>query len=355
MRTEIIYADSTGDLEWVGEKAADLLAAGEVVALPAETVYGLAADAMNPDAVAKIFAAKDRPAHDPLIVHIGNRDDLRLIAEIPDDIAEVCKKLRDEFWPGALTIILPKRPEVPDSVTAGLDTVAVRMPADNVFRAVLKAFQGPLAAPSANRFGRVSPTSASAVEDELGGRIPLIIDGGACRDGVESTIIKIEAVEGTKPNFHVLRTGPVTIEMLKPFGRCKLPGKKGYVSIGIEAPGQLDSHYAPTTPLRVVERPEDFVPEEGKRYALLTLDGGKKSKLMDAAAWDKIEMLSPGAGKLPEAAVRFYHLLRQLDGGGFDEIIAEPMPDLGLGVALNDRLRRAQHGSGSAPQHAADE
>ncbi|QQL45062.1 L-threonylcarbamoyladenylate synthase [Sulfuriroseicoccus oceanibius] len=350
MHTETIYADSTGDLRAVGEKAADVLRSGQPVALPAETVYGLAADALNPEAVARVFEAKGRPAHDPLIVHIANRDQLRQVADVPEEIEDVLKQLRQEFWPGALTIVLPKTDAVPDSVTSGLPTVAVRMPADPVFRAVLKAFGGPLAAPSANRFGRISPTSAAAVEEELGGRIPLIIDGGASKEGVESTIIKIEHVpNATKPNFHILRPGPVTIEMLKPIGRCKLPGKnRSAEQIKVEAPGQLDAHYAPRTPLRLIEDPADFTPEEGKRYALLTLDGGKKSKMMDAADWEVIEILSPGAGKLPEAAVRFYHLLRKLDGMDVDEIIAEAVPTHGLGIALMDRMRRAAVGSGSA-------
>lgn len=348
MQTETIYADSTGDLRAIGEKAADILRSGLPVALPAETVYGLAADALNEDAVAKVFEAKERPAHDPLIVHIFNRDQLRLVADVPEEVHEVLKALRKEFWPGALTVVLPKTDAVPDSVTAGLPTVAVRMPADPVFRAVLEAFGGPLAAPSANRFGRISPTSAAAVEEELGGRIPLIIDGGASKDGVESTIIKIEHVPGaTKPNFHILRPGPVTIEMLKPIGRCKLPGKNRGAAQPVEAPGQLDAHYAPRTPLRLIEDPASFVPEEGKRYALLTLDGGKKSKMMNSADWDVVEILSPGAGKLPEAAVRFYHLLRKLDELDVDEIIAEAVPTHGVGIALMDRMRRAAIGSGT--------
>ncbi len=161
-------------------EACALLQQGEIVALPTETVYGLAADAFNPTAVAKIFAAKERPSFDPLIVHIASRGDLKTVAIVPEDIADTVNKLISAFWPGPLTLILPKHPDVADLVTSGLPTVAVRQSAHPVFRAINKALGHPIAAPSANRFGSISPTSASAVIKELGGRIPLVIDAGAC-------------------------------------------------------------------------------------------------------------------------------------------------------------------------------
>ncbi|MCB1226184.1 MAG: threonylcarbamoyl-AMP synthase, partial [Verrucomicrobiales bacterium] len=310
-----------------------------VVALPTETVYGLAADALNPAAVAKIFEAKERPTFDPLIVHLPHKKDLAMVAEVPEEIRPVLQKLTDRFWPGPLTIVLPKKPEVPDLVTAGLPTVAVRVSKNSIFRKVAEALRRPLAAPSANRFGSISPTSAAAVQAELAGRIPLIVDGGATMHGLESTIIKIEA--GTpKAIIHLLRPGPVTVEDLKVYGRV-VREERTVVDEAMEAPGQLASHYAPRTPLRLLSKPEDFQPEPGKRYALLSYRGEAKDGFIDRHDWEEAMMLSPGKGKLPEAAVRFFYVLRALDDLGVDEIIAEPLPEHGMGLAMMDRLRRA--------------
>ncbi len=260
-------------------EACALLRAGEIVALPTETVYGLAADAFNPEAVAKVFAAKERPSFDPLIVHIASRGDLKNVALVPDDIAETVNKLTQEFWPGPLTLILPKHPDVPDLVTSGLSTVAVRQSAHPVFRAVGKELGRPIAAPSANRFGRISPTSATAVMKELEGRIPLIVDAGACSEGVESTIISIEPREGKKPVFRLHRAGPVTKEQLQAFG--KVEKFREVKSDAPQAPGQLDSHYAPLTPLLLLDNPSDFHPEEGKKYGLLSYRGEDDSPYVD--------------------------------------------------------------------------
>jgi L-threonylcarbamoyladenylate synthase len=320
-------------------EACALLQSGEIVALPTETVYGLAANAFNADAVAKVFAANERPSFDPLIVHIGSRGDLKTVAVIPDEIAETVSKLTDAFWPGPLTLILPKRPEIPDIVTSGLPTVAVRQSAHPVFRAVNKALGSPIAAPSANRFGRISPTSATAVMKELDGRIPLIVDGGACSEGLESTIISIEPREGKKPIFRLHRAGPITKEMLQDFGKVeKVKERAGELP---HAPGQLPSHYAPRTPLLIVENPQDFKPEPGKKYGLLCYRGGDDSPLVKRHAWERIEPLSPGSGKLAEAAIRLFFVMRLLDEAGLDAIIAEPVSETGLGVAIMDRLRRA--------------
>ena len=320
-------------------EACALLRAGEIVALPTETVYGLAADAFNPEAVAKVFAAKERPSFDPLIVHIASRGDLKNVAIVPDDIVETVNKLTAAFWPGPLTLILPKHPDVPDLVTSGLPTVAVRQSAHPVFRAVNKELGHPIAAPSANRFGRISPTSASAVMKELGGRIPLIVDAGACAEGVESTIISIEPREGKKPVFRLHRAGPITKEQLQEFGRVeKIREIKADAP---QAPGQLESHYAPLTPLILLEKPEDFAPEEGKKYGLLSYTGEDDSPYVTLHDWEVIESLSPGSGKLAEAAIRLFFVMRQLDEAGLDAIIAEPVSETGLGVAIMDRLRRA--------------
>jgi L-threonylcarbamoyladenylate synthase len=340
MTTQILETDFPDDLKQSVSEAVRLLAEGEVVALPTETVYGLAADALNADAVAKIFAAKERPSFDPLIVHIPHKKDLDMVAEVPENIAKAVAKVIERFWPGPLTLVLPKKACVPDIVTAGLPTVAVRASSNLVFNRVARLLGKPLAAPSANRFGSISPTSANAVKAELDGRIPLILDGGACLHGLESTIIKVEDVGESKPRFVVLRPGPITMDDLKPFGRpVLLKNVKG--DHKIEVPGQLPSHYAPRTPLRLLESPDDFIPEHGKTYALLSYCGDEEDGYLKLADWKQVFVLSPGKGKMPEAAVRFFFALRELDNLGVDEIIAEPMQERGLGIAMMDRLRRA--------------
>ncbi|MCX6867885.1 MAG: L-threonylcarbamoyladenylate synthase [Verrucomicrobia bacterium] len=320
-------------------EACALLRDGEIVALPTETVYGLAADALNPAAVAKVFAAKDRPSFDPLIVHIASRGDLKNVAIVPQDIADSVSKLTAAFWPGPLTLILPKHPDVPDLVTSGLPTVAVRQSAHPVFRAIHKEFGRPIAAPSANRFGRISPTSATAVMKELGGRIPLIVDAGACGEGLESTIIAIAARPNKKPVLRLHRAGPITKEQLQEFGKVeKVKEKIGDLP---HAPGQLPSHYAPLTPLMLLENPADFKPTPGKKYGLLSYRGEDDSPYVRLHAWARVEALSPGSGKLAEAAIRLFFVMRLLDEAGLDAIIAEPVSETGLGVAIMDRLRRA--------------
>lgn len=336
--TRIVSA-SDEDMKSAVSEAAALLALGEVVALPTETVYGLAADAFNPEAVAKVFAAKERPSFDPLIVHVSRKSDLYDVAEVDDSIRDTVEKLISKFWPGPLTLVLPKKDVVPDLVTSGLPTVAVRQSAHPIFRAIGRELGKPIAAPSANRFGRISPTSASAVFKELDGRIPLIVDGGACCEGIESTIIAIEPREGKKPLFTLMRAGPVTKEDLQPYGRVEkakeLPGSSP------QAPGQLASHYAPRTPLLMFEKPEDFIPEEGKRYGLLSYREEEKDGYLALHEWDMVEALSPGNGKLAEAALRLFYVMRLLDEAGLDAIVAEPVSETGLGVAIMDRLRRA--------------
>ncbi len=320
-------------------EACALLRAGETVALPTETVYGLAADAFNPDAVARIFAVKERPTFDPLIVHIASRGDLKRVAIVPEEIADTVSSLLSAFWPGPLTLILPKHPDVPDLVTSGLPTVAVRQSAHPVFRAINKELGNPIAAPSANRFGRISPTAASAVIKELGGRIPLVIDAGACGEGVESTIIAIEPREGKKPVFRLHRAGPVTKEMLQAHGKVeKVRERAGELP---HAPGQLPSHYAPLTPLTLLADPASFTPVSGRRYGLLSYRGDDNGPYVNLHDWEAVESLSPGSGKLAEAAIRLFHVMRVLDEAGLDEIIAEPVSETGLGVAIMDRLRRA--------------
>jgi L-threonylcarbamoyladenylate synthase len=339
MITRILHTDEPQAYVEAVAEAVNLLQAGEVVALPTETVYGLAADALNATAVAKIFEVKERPSFDPLIVHLPHKKDLEDVAEVPEDIAPVVKKLAEKFWPGPLTMILPKKACVPDIVTAGLPTVAVRASMNRVFNKVARTLDRPLAAPSANKFGSISPTSAAAVKAELDGRIPLILDDGASLHGVESTIIKIEA-SSPKPRIIIMRPGPITQDDLKPYGVVVLL-KNLKQENKPEAPGLLESHYAPRTPLRLLESPEDFIPEEGKTYALLSYRGDADDGYADLTDWKGVHVLSPGKGKLVEAAVRLFYALRELDKVGADEIIAEPVPTQGVGLAVMDRLRRA--------------
>lgn len=339
MTTRILHTDEPQAYVQAVAEAVNLLAAGNVVALPTETVYGLAADALNATAVAKIFEVKERPSFDPLIVHLPHKKDLETVADVPEDIAPVVRKLAEKFWPGPLTMILPKKACVPDLVTSGMPTVAVRASANRVFNKVARALDRPLAAPSANKFGSISPTSAAAVKAELDGCIPLILDDGASLHGVESTIVKIEAAS-PKPRIIIMRPGPITQDDLKPFGVVVLL-KNLKQEQKPEAPGLLESHYAPRTPLRLLESPEDFIPEEGKTYALLSYRGDADDGYADLTEWKGVHVLSPGKGKLVEAAVRLFYALRELDKVGADEIIAEPVPTQGVGLAVMDRLRRA--------------
>lgn len=304
-------------------QASFFLGEGLPVALPTETVYGLAADATRSDAVLKIFEAKERPFFDPLIVHVFEPSWLERVAIIPAAERPLVEQLIGRFWPGPLTLVLPKRDSVPDLVTSGLDSVAVRMSAHPVFLAVLERFGKPLAAPSANRFGRISPTEARHVVDELSGRIPLVVDGGPTEHGVESTIV---AVRNGK--LEVLRSGPVTREELSEFAELAPPAAVSKAA----APGQLKSHYAPRTPLRIQEQPS---PAPGKRSGLLAWTTAQEG-------FEKIEVLSP-SGDLREAATRLFAAMRRLDDAKLDCIIVEPVPEIGLGVAIMDRLRRAAH------------
>ena len=323
MNTLLFSTDSPESLACAVAEASRLLAAGEPVALPTETVYGLAAHALQPDAVLKIFEAKERPFFDPLIVHLPDLGWLDRLTAVPDDDAALVRRLTERFWPGPLTLVLPRRELVPDMVASGLPTVALRMSAHPVFRAVVTAFGRPLAAPSANRFGRISPTAAAHVMSELAGRIPLVVDGGPTTHGVESTIIAVAA-----GRIEILRSGPVTREELAEFGEVTAPGA---VSKPV-APGQLKSHYAPRTPLQLKVNPQ---PIPGKRCGSLAWKNV-------APGFDRAELLS-ATGDLREAATHLFAALRRLDEAGLDQIIAEPVPETGLGVAIMDRLRKAAH------------
>jgi L-threonylcarbamoyladenylate synthase len=309
--------------------AVERLRKGEIVALPTETVYGLAADALDLIAVAKIFEAKERPQFHPLIVHLPGRDWVEGVASVRRDERKLIEKLTDHFWPGPLTIVMPKREIVPDIVTAGLDTVAVRISSHPVFSEIALAFGKPLAAPSANRFGRLSPTTAQHVLDELDGRIPLVIDAGPTQHGLESTIIAVR--ENT---IEILRCGPLTKEELSIFG-AKVDVVRSRDKIS--APGQSSSHYAPKTPLQLIDNTESFAPEKGQRIALLAWHPSESEERFAA-----VRRLSERQD-VREAAANFFRYLRELDALALDLIVAERVPLHGLGAAIMDRLQRAAY------------
>jgi L-threonylcarbamoyladenylate synthase len=309
--------------------AVEQLRKGEIVALPTETVYGLAADALDLIAVAKIFEAKERPQFDPLIVHLPGRDWVEGVAAVRRDERKLIEKLTDHFWPGPLTIVMPKREIVPDIVTAGLDTVAVRISSHPVFSEIALAFGKPLAAPSANRFGRLSPTTAQHVLDELDGRIPLVIDAGPTQHGLESTIIAVR--ENT---IEILRCGPLTKEELSIFG-AKVDVVRSRDKIS--APGQSSSHYAPKTPLQLIDNTESFAPEKDQRIGLLAWHPSESEERFAA-----VRRLSERQD-VREAAANFFRYLRELDALALDLIVAERVPLHGLGAAIMDRLQRAAY------------
>jgi L-threonylcarbamoyladenylate synthase len=296
--------------------------------------------------VARVFDVKGRPRFDPLIVHVADRTWIsRLAAEWPPQ----AQQLADRFWPGPLTLVLPKTSLVPDLVTAGCSTVALRIPDHPVAQALLRAAELPVAAPSANPFGRISPTTAVHVRDQLGDRIDLILDGGPCRVGVESTVLHL-----TPAGPVVLRPGGITVEELEDLiGTVQVIDATSdeSPSAGLLAPGTLPSHYAPRTPL-ILQSETALLPFErggaGARRENPSVPTPRLGLLAfhtasDPARFTCIEVLS-STSDLREAAANFFAALRRLDAAGLDLIIAEVFPDVGLGRALNDRLRRAVHG-----------
>ncbi len=305
--------------------AARALCDGKLVAFATETVYGLGANALDTFAVAKVFAAKERPYFDPLIVHLAN---VLQVEEIVREIPKNSRKLMDKFWPGPLTLVLPKQPHVPDLVTAGLPDVAVRIPDHPVALEMLKQANIPVAAPSANPFGRISPTTAQHVLQHLGDKIDYVLDGGPCRVGVESTVLHVHASGAT-----LLRPGGITREEIEALiGPIQV--EMGLSSTDAQpAPGMLSQHYAPQTPLRIVNTFCDVANGQGIG-ALSFLN------LPDADRFEVVKVLSE-TGSLTEAAAHFFAMLRELDEANIHEIVAVRFPNEGLGVALNDRLTRA--------------
>jgi L-threonylcarbamoyladenylate synthase len=341
--TPVLTVDPDRPNPEVIARAAERLRAGGLVAFPTETVYGLGVNAMDRVAVRRLFEAKGRPATDPLIVHLADVHTIAaLVLHVPEDVT----RLASRFWPGPLTVVLPRSGDVPDEVTAGLDTVAIRIPRHPVAHAVLSAAAIPIAAPSANLFSRPSPTSAAHVLDDLDGRIDLIIDGGVTTVGVESTVLDLTRTVPT-----ILRPGAVTREMLLDV----LPRIDEYVAASSSvdpqrAPGMLEKHYSPRTPLTLYEGANALTSlnkdaqqalNAGERIGLLVASGDLEhdTTLTDRCA---VREVGPDAA---EIARHLYASLRELDAAGLDRILARGFYlDSGLGDAIADRLRRAAAG-----------
>lgn len=314
---------------------------GELVAVPTETVYGLAGDALNPRACRAIFEAKGRPSNDPLIVHVHELEQLDELAVVgPETLL-----LAGAFWPGPLTLVLPKKPAVPDLVTSGLPSVAVRMPRHPLFRKLLKACGRPLAAPSANPFGYISPTSAEHVADGLGGKIQHILDGGPCRIGLESTILDLR----TPSRPVILRPGAIERKDLEAvLGRrvTKLSSKEGSKTIGAAvAPGLLTKHYSPRTPLelhrRISRAAAESFPAGDVVLFIFRPAWTVDQRLADRVVWLADADADP-EGALGRAARGLFAQLRRLDSGGWKRIHAVLVPgSSALALAINDRLQRA--------------
>jgi L-threonylcarbamoyladenylate synthase len=304
-------------------KAAKALLGGKVVAIPTETVYGLAGNALNDDAVLEIFKAKARPFFDPLIIHVAS---VTAAEQWVTEMPEAARLLFKTFSPGPLTILLKKKSSISDLVTSGLPDVAVRIPNHPLTLALLEKINIPLAAPSANPFGYISPTSAQHVFDQLQGKIPEILDGGACQVGVESTIVGFE-----NEKIVVYRLGGLAVEDLE-----RVVGKvevRTHSSSNPKAPGQLKSHYAPRKPMILGEDTDFFFLDKNKKMGVLSF-----FKTYSDVAQN--EVLSPEAN-LNEAAKNLFAALRRLDNSDIELIFAEILPNQGLGKAINDRLNRA--------------
>ncbi len=305
--------------------AKSLLEAGQLVAIPTETVYGLAGNAYSEKAVSEIFRVKNRPSFDPLIVHIGRWEQAEeFVLELP----EAARKLASLFMPGPLTLLLPKKDRLPDIVTAGSPNVAVRMPNHPVTIELLHMLDFPLAAPSANPFGYISPTTAQHVADQLEELVPYIIDGGACTVGIESTILGFENGVPT-----IYRKGGLSIEMIEAeIGPVSI---KSYSTSNPQAPGMLLSHYAPKIPLKIGPVRELLSHFDPDRTGMLVF------RRLVSGVPEKQQVVLSRNGDFAEAARNLFAGMRYLDSLDLDIILAEPVPEMGLGRAINDRLKRA--------------
>ncbi|SEJ57631.1 translation factor SUA5 [Cyclobacterium xiamenense] len=309
------------------EKAARILSSGQLVAIPTETVYGLAGNALDEQAVLRIFKTKKRPEFDPLIIHLGDKSQLNeYVREIPEEL----QRLAERFWPGPLTLLVSKKPVISDLITSGLDTVGVRIPRHPLTRKLLQSLDYPLAAPSANPFGYISPTRASHVQDQLGEQIPYILDGGVCEVGLESTIVGME--EG---QVIVYRLGGISVSDLEQtVGKVLILPQS---SSNPKSPGMLKSHYAPKKPVVLgdLEALIEGYRQKGTVFAVLSF-----TRTFPDLPESLQLALSPD-GDYDEAARNLFSSMRLLDASEADVILAEELPEIHLGKAINDRLRRA--------------
>jgi len=308
-------------------QAAKLLMAGKLIGMPTETVYGLAGNGLAAESVAQIFAVKDRPYFDPLILHFP---DLRSVKPLVREFPAQAEALAKAFWPGPLTLVLPKSEQIPDLVTSGLPHVAVRVPGHPLALSLLRQLPFPLAAPSANPFGFISPTTAGHVAAQLGAKIPYILDGGPCQVGLESTIVSFA---GEMPR--VLRKGGLPLEAI----RAKIGEVQVHQSSSSrpDAPGMLQKHYAPTKPFMLGDLQQLLEQFANKQSVIITFE---KPLIPLPETVSRVFCLSE-KGSLTEAAQRLFSTMRQADTCNVEVILAQPVPNQGLGLAINDRLRRA--------------
>lgn len=341
-KTEIITIDPQAIDQVQINRAGDILKRGGLVAFPTETVYGLGGDATNPGASKAIYAAKGRPSDNPLIVHITNMKDLeRIVAEVP----QAAYTLAEHFWPGPLTMIFRKNEKIPYETTGGMDTVAVRMPSDPIARALIDASTGYIAAPSANTSGRPSPTQASHVAEDLGGRIDMIVDGGPVGIGLESTIVDL-----TEQAPMILRPGYITLEMLREVLGQEVSVDPGLIAADSDrkpkAPGMKYRHYAPKADLKVVEGATDAVVAEINRRCeqliAQNLCVGIIATEETKTRYTQGTVISIGARDDEEAIARhLYGILRDFDTMGVDAIFSESFAAAGIGQAIMNRLLKA--------------
>lgn len=303
-------------------KARRLLNDGKLVAIPTETVYGLAGNAFNDDAVAAIFAAKNRPTFDPLIVHVSSYGQMLGLTK---DVPEIAEDLAAKFWPGPLTLLLKRKSKISDLVTAGLDTVGLRLPNKSITKELIASLDFPLVAPSANPFGYISPTTAQHVNDQLGDKIDYILDGGTCDVGIESTIV---GFEDNLPVIH--RLGGISVESIEQVvGQAKV---NTHSSSNPKAPGMLANHYSPSTPIEIGDLEKLMKQHDDKKIGIISFDKKHNTEVERTLAEDS---------ELSTAAKNLFSYLRWLDVQNLDIILAELVPEKGLGMAINDRLRRA--------------
>src|SRR5579875_247412 len=355
IQTEILQVNPDHPEPAIIERAAALVRQGEVVVFPTETVYGLGADAFQPAALERIFAAKGRPYSDPLIVHIADEESLQLLTPT---VSAQAKLLVEAFWPGPLTLILPRGSRVPDLISAGLPTVAVRMPRHPVAQALIRAAGSPIAAPSANRFMHVSPTTAQHALDDLAGRVPLILDGGSSKVGVESTVLDL-----VSPVPTILRPGGISLESLRVVLPSVQPPRRreavsepmhlqtemGVQHLPASSPGQMLIHYAPSVPLLLFEGEPQAMRTAMANEARKRRAWGERVGVLvadeDVAAFQGSDVVVHSLGSVPEQiASALYAGMRALEASGVQVILCRSFDERGLGLAIRDRLLKAAGG-----------